>query len=199
MRYLILSAVFGIAAIVVVNVKAPAVDPVPRLSEDPSLFVVDGWDVSPAAVDGRPGVGFLTRDYRNASTASRAQLSITSSPNVKSVYRAGADVPFLGSGYTVEPAPVDLVPSVKDRDAQIARRGNEAWLQLATFGERRGLVGNGIKGWSMAIFDLTLGRPNDYYLIRVLMPADNRQSVAAGVELANTLFPRLVAYYGSVS
>ena len=198
MRYLVLGIVFGAFAILVANLTPPATEPVPRMVTDASVFSVDGWSVTAPDDGGRPGVAFITRDYRSATTGTQAELSITTSPNVKSVYRAGPDVPFLGTGYAVEPAPADLVPPAKNREAQIARRGSEAWLQLATYGERRGLLGNGILGWSTAIVDLTLGRPNDYYLVRMLMPIDKR-SVVAGLQLADTLFPRLVSYYGSTS
>jgi len=196
-RALTLTVVFVLAAVLLISVSAPQVESTPAFPAEISAYAIDGWMVSPASVDGRAGVAFVSREYARVDGA-RARLSITTSPQAKLVYRAGADVPFLGNGYSVEPAPASLVPISSNRSAQIARRGTEAWLQIATFGERRGAFDNGPVAWSLAIFDMVLGRPNDYYLARILVPFDERNpstSAAYAVELANTLFPRLAAFY----
>jgi hypothetical protein len=192
-RPLILAVVAAAAAVLVASMTPAGAEPSPRFATDDMLYAVDGWRVGPPDIGGRPAVAFVSRDYRSAA-GTQAQLSITTSPFAKSVYRAGADVPFLGSGYAVTPAAVDLVPVDANRQALIAQRGNESWLQLAAYGERRGVVGNGIAGWSFALFDLGFGRPNDYYLMRIVMPYDDA-NVRSGVQLADTLFPRLAAYY----
>lgn len=194
-RYFGLSIVAAVAAVVVFSISPAASDPSPRYATEPSLYAVAGWHTGVPDIGGRPGVAFVTVPYR-ADSGTPAELDITTSPSVKAVYRAGVDVPFLGSGYTVESAPSDLVTQVPGREAQIARRGDEAWLQIASYGERRGMLGNGLYGWAAAIFDLALGHSNDYYLLRVVVPTD-AASAAAGVQLADTLFPRLVGFYGS--
>jgi hypothetical protein len=195
-RALILSALFVAATVLLVGVNAPQVEATPRYPLDDAPYAVPGWSLSQASVDGRTGVLFVTRDY-NGPDGARAEVAVTTSPQAKLVYRAGADVPFLGNGYTIEAAPSNVVAAVPERTAQIARRGDEAWLQIATFGERRGTVGNGPLGWSLAVFDMVLGHPNDYYLARVLVPYAGTASAASAAALADTLFPRLAAFYAA--
>jgi hypothetical protein len=191
----ILAAVAALGAVVLATMGPAGAAPSPRFASDDATYAVSGWSLGPAEVGGRPGVAFFGREYRSPDGVT-ARLSITTSPQAKSVYRAGADVPFLGSGYSVEPAPVDVVPLAPGREAVIARRGSEAWLQLASFGESRGVLGSGVQAWSLAIFDLALGHTNDYYLVRVRVPYDGPNARAA-LELADTLFPRLAAFYGA--
>ena len=192
-RALVLTALFIGAAVLLVAVGAPQVEAKPRFPSDDAVYAVNGWTVSPERAEGRTGVLFITREFQRADR-SPAQLIITTSPQAKLVYRAGADVPLLGNGYSVEPARSDVVAPQANRTAQIARRGTEAWLQIATFGERRGIVGNGAIGWGMAVFDMVLGRPNDYYLARVVVPF-KPETASHAVELADVLFPRLAAFY----
>ena len=185
-RALVLSAVFALGAVLLFNVNAPQVDAAPRYPAD--AFTVDGWRASQPSIEGRPGVAFVTRDYVRSVDGVRASLVITTSAQAKLVYRAGADVPLLGNGYTVE----TLSPSTL-----IARRGNEAWLQIAAFGERRGAFGNGVTAWSLAVFDTVLGRTNDYYLARVVMPYTDAATVATASALAEDLFPRVANFYAA--
>jgi hypothetical protein len=194
-RALVLAALFVGAAVLLASVAAPQVEAKPRFPSDEAVYAVNGWTVSPESVEGRTGVLFITRDFRNVDN-SQAQLIITTSPQAKLVYRAGADVPLLGNGYTVESASSDLVAPQANRTAQIARRGSDAWLQIVTFGERRGVFGNGAVGWGMAVFDMVLGRPNDYYLARVVVPF-KPETASRAVELADALFPRLAEFYGT--
>ncbi len=192
-RPLVLAAMLAVGALLMVAVNAPPGDVAPRFPPESSAFAIDGWRVGEARVEGRPGVAFVSRDYERASDRARATLVITTSAQSKLVYRAGADVPLLGSGFTVE-----SLDSVPNRSARIARRGAEAWLQIATFGERRGAFGNGPLAWSLSVFDTVLGRSNNYYLARILVPytdANRDVSAAAATELADTLFPRLAKYY----
>jgi len=195
-RAVILTGLFFAAVALLVTLSAPQVEATPRFPTAEAVYGFAGWTVSPERVEGRPGVVFVTRDFARGD-GERARLNITTSPQAKLVYRANADVPFLGNGYSVAPAPADLVPPRAERTAQIARRGNEFWLQIATFGERRGVFGNGTAAWGLAVFDMVLGRPNDYYLARVMLPYRDATSAAAAIELADELFPRLAAYYGS--
>jgi hypothetical protein len=197
-RALILTALFAAASGLLLSVSAPQVEATPRYALDDSIYSVPGWTVSQANVDGRPGVLFVTRVYVGPD-GTQARLNVTSSPQAKLVYRAGADVPFLGNGYTIETAPADVVAPLPDRTAQIARRGNETWLQVAAFGERRGMLGNGPAGWSLAVFDMLLGHANDYYLSRVLVPYSASPSAVNAVALADALFPRLAAFYAAPS
>jgi hypothetical protein len=192
-RALALAAIFAVAAVLMVAVNAPHTELAPRVPADSGMFAVDGWQVGEGGVDGRTSVTYLSRDFVRASDGARASLVITSSPQSKLVYRAGADVPLLGNGYSVEP-----LDSAPDRSVLVARRGNEAWLQIAAFGERRGTFGNGAVAWSLAVVDAVLGRNNDYYLARVLVPYSDssvESGAAAATQLADALFPRIAAYY----
>jgi hypothetical protein len=187
-RALVLAAVFALGAALLINVEGPQVDAAPRYPLD--TLAVDGWRTDQPNVEGRTGVAFVTRDYQRTSDGARASLTLTTSAQAKLVYRAGADVPLLGNGYTVEP-----LTSTSERSALIARRGSEAWLQVATFGERRGTFGNGAQAWALAVFDTVLGHSNDYYLARVVVPYTGADSEATATQLADTLFPRVAAYY----
>lgn len=194
-RYLVLAALFAVAALAVsVLNAAPAVDPTPRFPSDDATFVVSGWTVAPAHVEGRGDTAFVTREYRRAD-GTTAEVGITTAPYPKTVYRADPDVPFLGSGYTVEAAPADL-PLRPGWQTLVARRGDDTWLQIAMYGEQRGTLGNQTVAWAFAIFDTLLGRENDYYLVRVLVPySPARPSVATAADLADSVFPRIAAWY----
>jgi hypothetical protein len=192
-RALILAALFGVVAVAVFSVSASSTEAQPRFPTDDSIYAVDGWTVSAPTVEGRTGVQFISREYLRADGA-QARLNLTTSPQAKLVYRAGADVPFLGNGYSIEAAPADVLAPNAGRTVQIARRGSEAWLQIAWFGERRGVLGNATTAWGFAVFDLILGRANDYYLARVLVPYE-QINAANAVQLANTLFSRLASFY----
>src|SRR5205085_4699598 len=66
-----------------------------------------------------------------------------------------------------------------------------------SYGERRGRLGNGPVGWGAALLDGALRRPNDYYLVRLLVYRDPREPHVvdeAGL-LADTLFARVAAGY----
>jgi hypothetical protein len=199
-RPLVLIALFLAAALLLANMAAPHAPAAPRWPTDPALFAVDGWSVAPESVDAsRPGMVFVTRTY-TAADGARATVVISTSPMAKSIYRAGADVPFLGNGYTVEPAPPDLVPPSGQYEAFVARRTGEAWLQLASYGERRGAFGTGALAWGLSAFDALLGQPNNYYLARVLVAFDDARAAdqaRAARQLAATLLPRLASFYAS--
>ena len=194
-RGLILALLLAVSAVLLLTVNPPREQATPRFAADDASFQLDGWRVSAPSVEGRPGVAFVSRELLRLGDGARASVVVTTSPQAKLVYRAGADVPLLGNGYAVETAPANLVTPNPSRTAQIARRGSEAWLQLASFGERRGNFSNGVSAWSLAVFDTVLGNANDYYLARIVVPFDGAASAATASELADTLLPRIAAYY----
>jgi hypothetical protein len=133
----------------------------------------------------------VTYTYTAADAGPRATVVVSTSPIAKAIYRAGAAVPFLGNGYTVEP-----LPASGNRDAFVARRGDEAWLQVSVYGERRGQFGSGPVAWALSTLDSLLGAPSDYYLARIVVPY-TPENLARATALADTLFPRLASYYAS--
>jgi hypothetical protein len=179
---------------------AAQVDAEPRWPTDEAVFGVPGWQVGPASLEAANGDEYVTHTYE-AADGLEVIFVITTSPAAKRVYRAGPEVPFLGSGFSISAPPTDLLTPVSGRGALLARRGEESWLELDSYGERRGLLGNGILPWALAIGDTLLGRPNDYYLTRVMVPLDPVDPSAVeragrAQNLANVLFPRLAAWYG---
>jgi hypothetical protein len=202
LRYTVLIGLLaiGVGLLAVVDEQAPA--RAPRWPREDALYAVDGWRVTPATVDvPHPGSPpFITRRYVRPGVRP-AQLTFSTSPDAKSVYRAGGDVPFLGTGYVVEPAPATLVPPASGRTAIIIRRESEVGLVLYAYGERRGLLGNGPLAWGFVGLDAVLGRPNDYVKMSLIAPLDGLDSpaVQAAVSLADTVFPRLAAWYDARS
>ncbi len=100
LRYAILIGVLLVGGALYAAMGQPRGLGTPRWPRDDSLYQVDGWSVSPQ--QDAPG-GFQDRTFRSAS-GSTATLSIFSNQAPK-LYEAGAEVPFLGNGYSVEPAP----------------------------------------------------------------------------------------------
>lgn len=188
---LVLAALFSLSALLLGVIKVP-IEGDPRWPNANSVYAVNGWSVSAESVDlGRPGVAMVSRGYSRPD-GTRATLVVTTSTNAKTIFRAGAAVPFLGNGYSVEPA--SMVPASGAREAFIARRGNEAWLQISIYGERRGQFGSGFVGWTFSTIDSLLGRDNDYYLVRLVAPYDEERAPEL-VALADALFPRLADFY----
>jgi hypothetical protein len=171
-----------------------------RWPTDDALYDVSGWAVGPPSVEGilssASGIRHIIRTYDRPNGA-HATLVISTAPVAKSVHKAGADTSFLGAGYTVSPAPPGIVPPIAGGGALLVQGQGASALLLHTAGERRGLLGNGAIGWSLAILDAVLGQANDYYLFRLLVPLDRVDSpvVAEAIGLASTLFPRLAAWY----
>jgi hypothetical protein len=182
----ILTALFAVTALVLAGI-GPAVETAPRWPADGDLYKVDGWSVSAASVDAsRPGLTLVSHTYARPD-GTRATLVVSTSPIAKAVYRAGAAVPFLGNGYTVE-----TLPATGSREALVARRTGETWTQIAVYGEQRGQYGAGAIAWTLSTIDSILGRPNDYYLARIVVPTENIQDATS---LADALFPRLATFY----
>jgi hypothetical protein len=170
----------------------------PRWPADPASLQVDGWIAGAPSADPENGAVYVSRDYRNAASGVTATLTISTSPAAKRIYRAGPEVPFLGNGYVVESAPSTLVTQSGDRGALIARRGEERFLAIHTYGERRGRFDNGAIAWGLYAFDTALGRSNDYYLARVVIRLDGDDDNERGhlaTALADDLFPRIAAWY----
>jgi hypothetical protein len=196
LRSLILIGVLAIGNWLLAASSSSRVQGTARWPSDDATFAASGWLVSPAAVETANGAHFVRREYTRAD-GTAAELVLITSPEAKSIYKAGAEVPFLGSGYTVQQAPASIVPPAPGRTAQIARRGADQWLVLSAIGERRGFVGNGLSGWGLVAFDTLAGRRNDYFKVHILMPLEERDA-ASGHEaaaLADTLFPRLASWY----
>lgn len=171
-----------------------------------AVYAVDGWTAGPLAVASVNGITLVSRSYRHAQ-GTVATLAIMASPEAKRIYRAGAEVAFLANGYAVEPAPTRLLPAPHERSSEplssapalLIRRGDEMALLLYRYGERRGLLGNGVQAWSLVAFDAILGYPNDYFRANLLVPLDTLDSPEAtqGEQLAQTLFTRLAGWYGA--
>lgn len=195
-RCLILLALLVAASLLLAGFDRPTDSPAARWPTDDAVYTVDGWDLGPLTVETAHGVSFVQRAYRRAD-GTAATLAIATSPEAKRIYRAGADVPLLANGYTVDPAPPSLVPATGGRTALVARRGSERSLVLFGYGERRGILGAGALGWSLVVLDASLGRPNDYYLVRLITRLDGAGTAAVPetVVLAETLFTRLADWY----
>jgi hypothetical protein len=190
-RYLLLIGLFAAAIVVVATADVPEASS-PRWPTEDSVYQLDGWVVSPATAELTNSIEYVTRQYRRMDGGETVTLSVSTSPASKRIYRAGAEVPFLGSGYTVEAA-----PQTTHWGAMTARRGDEMWLQLYAYGERRGQLGNGVRAWGFSVLDTVLGQSNDYYIARVvvLMPRTDSASAQAALQLADGVFPRLADWY----
>jgi hypothetical protein len=174
-----------------------------RWPTDAALFEVSGYSVDAGQVDvstdPESTAVLLQRHYRNVQTGQDADLVVWSNPqpDAKQLFRKGPDRDYLGAGYTSERAPEGLVPAVPGGGAFIARQGDQAWLVLYMFGERRGALGDGPAAWFFGELDALLDRPNDYFLARVSVPyaATNSPPGTMATSLALTLFDRLTAWY----
>lgn len=158
-----------------------------------AVYAVDGWTVGP---EHQEDSGFITRAY-SSPDGRVVTLSLFSNQAPK-LYGAGAEVPFLGSGYTVQAAPAGLTSSLASGvHMLVARQGADEYLVAYAYGERRGLLGNGPLAWSLAISDGLLGRENDYYKLYLSARADASDANAGSEvsQLAGSLFPRIAAFY----
>jgi hypothetical protein len=202
-RYIILITALAAGAVIYAVFGEPNGNTgTPRLPAAEALYAADQWSTGPLAVEHNTDAGrktdLATRTFRNRAGAT-ATLTIVTSQAPK-LYGAGAEVPFLGSGYTVLPAPGEVV-SVDDQpgSALVAQRGAEQWLVMYAYGERRGLLGNGPLPWTLAMLDGIAGQPNDYYKLYLAARTDQLDPGAlhdvAG--LARVLFPRIAAWYAA--
>jgi hypothetical protein len=200
-RLLILAAGFVIAAVIAWSLQAgqsiPPGAPTSRWPTDNGFYAVPGWNVSGPNIEAANGNTYVTRRFERTDDGSQLTFILTTSQNVKTVYRAGPDVPFLGSGYESVPVSADLTRIAHQSGVSQVRRGDEGWLQVYAYGERRGLNGNGAVGWALAVFDSVLGQPKDYYLLRVLVPTGNNapDAIKRASDVADVLFPRVADWY----
>jgi hypothetical protein len=194
-RCLTLVAVLGVGYGVLVGLGKPGSTEARWPTED-AVYTVPGWTTRPADAENVWSVYTIVRPY-SGSANTTAELVLRTSPDAKRIYRIGAELPFQGSGYTVQAAPRDLVPPAPGRDAFIVQRDGKQGLLLYAYGERRGLLGNGLPAWGLAGLDAALGYANDYYLMSIFLPIDQLESpvVQDAVALADLLFPRLAAWY----
>jgi Protein of unknown function (DUF3485) len=195
LRLLILAGVFVAGAVLLGFAGNPAPVGAPRWPANDDLFAVEGWNVSGEIVERTNGMDYISRRYWR-SDGTTATLILSTSPSAKAIYASGPDVPFHGNGFTVAPG---AVGGSSQASAFTARKENEEFRVLYAFGERRGLAGNGPQAWALAGLDSLLGRPNDYFLARVILPLHEMgaSQAALGADLAGSLFPRLADWYVS--
>jgi hypothetical protein len=158
-----------------------------------------GWSAGQFSIDqDSTQTAIVSRVFKSSESGVAARMTVVTSGSPK-LYAAGAEVPFLGTGYQVETPGQELVPTRSPVKALVARRGTEQWLVLYAYGERRGLLGNGPLAWSLAISDGLLGRENDFYKLYLLVPAD-QVDPHLGLEAANladSIFPQVANWYAS--
>jgi hypothetical protein len=162
---------------------------------DDAAFQVSSATAGASAVEHAHGVDFLSRTYR-AETGAPMLLTIATSAEAKNIYRAGPEVPFLGTGYAIEAAPPGAARGGSG-SAFIARKPGSALLVMTAYGERRGALGNGIGAWAAAVFDRLAGQPNHYYLVGLTteIRADDAEGTRRAIRLADDIFPRIAGWY----
>ena len=197
-RALALAGVFAFGLVLYWTGNGAAQSLPNRWPTDESLFGVEGWVVGQPQVTQAHGVSYISRTYTRAD-GQTAVLNVATSTSAKAIYRAGAEVPFLGSGFDVDAPPAGAIPPAAGRSALLIRQGPRAGALLYSYGERRGVLGNGPVAWALVGVDAMLGRSNDYYLASVLVPYDpGAMAVGAGfVDLSDVILPRLAAWYGA--
>jgi hypothetical protein len=199
LRRLLLACVLLVPVVVLPLGRSAATPEAARWPTDDSVYAVDGWTLGQARVDIAPAqFRVVSRTYTRADGTS-AELALWTSPDAKRIYRAGPEVPYLNAGYRAEPAPVGLVPAATRREALLLRKDSATWLELHAYGERRGMLGAGLQAWAGVVLDSLVGRPNDYYLIRLTLPlvGDISGRARDAAHLMDVVAPRLSAWYAS--
>jgi hypothetical protein len=200
-RAIALAALLAVGAMLYVALGRTGVPQAPRWPESDAVYQAQSWIAGPQRVaDGSNGTALVTRELTSPS-GGRATLTVVVSRTPK-VYAPGPEVPFLGTGYTVDRTPAAVVRTQGPDDGVAmltASRGDEHWLAMYAYGEDRGLLGNGPLAWALALLDRSLGRPNDYYKLYLTARTDTASPEATHeiVELARTTFPRIAAWYAS--
>ena len=198
-RFLILITVLLVGAGVYAVIVQPVGAGTPRWPTDDSVYAAAGWTIGLIKVEHINTADFISRAYR-AEDGTVATLTIETHQSPK-LYAAGPEVPFLGSGFTVTSPPTGAVAVNSDAIGSLtAQQGpGDTLLVMYAYGERRGLLGNGAVGWSFAIADGLLGKPNDYYKL-YLSTQTNSVNPALGADLsalAHTVFPNIASWYGA--
>lgn len=193
-RYPILTGIMLIGILLLSVTSRPSEPRAARWPIDDQLYGLDGWSVGPEQLEEANGTAYVTRSYEHAGDPV-AMLVLSTSPEAKRVYRAGAEVPFLGSGFSVDQARGSS--ETAEYHSMLLTQAGVPTLMLYQYGERRGLLGNGVAGWALALGDALLARPNDYYLVRIVMPLPRPDAPAAedARRLAEALFPAIAAWY----
>jgi hypothetical protein len=196
-RYIVLIAVLLAGAGLYASLGGPLGVGTPRWPADDGVYAVDAWTAGPQQVERINTADFVTRIF-NGPAGANATLTLVTNQAPK-LYAAGAEVPFLGSGYVVEPAPDAVGPDSGGVQSLVARRGTEQWLVMYAYGERRGLLGNGPTAWSLAVMDGLTGQSNDYYKLFLIVRADQLDDRLGHdvADLARTVFPRVAAWYAA--
>jgi hypothetical protein len=191
-RYIVLIGVLLAGAGLFAGLGEPRSNGNPRWPVSDAVYLVEPWTASPLVAEESSNHTYLiSRNYRSPAGVTASLFMVAN--QAPKLYAAGAEVPFLGNGFTVAPAPADIVPLSNDGvGALVAERGTERWVMLYAYGERRGLLGNGPLPWSLAVLDGIVGTPNDYYKMYLTARGDRMDGVA---ELAHTLFPRIATWY----
>jgi hypothetical protein len=174
----------------------------PRSPDTDAVYAAATWTTGPQAIEHNTDAGRktdqITRTFRNSAGVT-ATLTLATSQAPK-LYGAGAEVPFLGTGYAVLPAPSSVTAAEGDGvSALVAQQGTQQWLVMYAYGERRGLLGNGPLPWTLAVLDGIAGEPNDYYKLYLTARIDDLDATTTGavVQLARTLFPRIATWYAT--
>jgi len=175
----------------------------PRWPDAESLYTVDAWSTGPQAVQHNNTssgnhTDLVTRLFRSPAGTSAIFTIITN--QAPKLYGAGAEVPFLGSGYIIAPPSKDVAAIEGNGvSALVAQRGTEQWLVMYAYGERRGLLGNGPLPWTLALLDGIGGRQSDYYKLYLTARTDQLDGSAGRnlAELARVLFLRVAAWYAA--
>jgi hypothetical protein len=197
LRYGVLALILLASAVLYAVISGQPREVEPRWPRADDVFVVAPWSLGRVDVAHTShNTDTVTRVYRHPS-GTTATFMLTSNKAPK-LYGPGAEVPILGAGYQVEVAPADLVGSGTDGIGGLVTKGSpDRWLYMYAYGERRGLLGNGLTAWSMALIDGVVGAPNDYYKMYLGGPADDPQAAREVAQLARTLFPRIAAWYAA--
>jgi hypothetical protein len=199
-RFLVLAVVFVVGAALYGVIGETNSVAAPRWPEAEEVYGgVPGWRPGPLKVDhSSNNTDVLTRTYQGTGGASATLTLITN--RAPKLYGPGAEVPFLGGGFTVQSAPPGLtLPADSGISTMLAQQGNQSWLVAYAYGERRGLLGNGVWAWSLALSDGVLGRPNDYYKLYLAARTDGAVlGVSSDVlRMAQALFPKIAGWYAA--
>jgi hypothetical protein len=174
----------------------------PRWPRSDSLYALDNWTAGPEQLGSAiNNTQQITRSFRAAS-GQLATLTIFTQHQAPKLYGAGAEVPFLGNGYTIVNTPEPLADLRRgELGSLVAERGSERWLVFYAYGEHRGLLGNGVLPWGLALLDQLAGAPNDYYKLYLATRSDGSSPILDRQtgELAQTLFQRISGWYARLT
>ena len=198
-RYIVLLLVLLCGAVVLNLILGAQHPPAsgPRWPTQADVYTVPGWQTGAATEESAWGITHVTRAYR-APDGTSATFVISTSPEAKGLYKSDADLAFQGGGYTAQSVAPDLVPPAPGRGAELLKREHETLLLVYSFGERRGVLGNGWLGWAAYGLDTLVGRANDYYLLRVvarITSPDGVREAQQATRLADTVYPRVLSWY----